>query len=151
MGGLFAVLMGMTLSLIGAGGSIMTVPILVYIIGLPATIATSYSLFIVGSTALVGAISYWRRGEIFIGKSLLFAGPALISVWYTRTIFLPSMPKLFLNVSLDHWIMLFFAFLIGTGVLLQNLTSLGDKGSLLANKGIKQNFQVQFSRCKYPP
>lgn len=112
LGGFFAVLMGMTLSLIGAGGSIMTVPILVYIIGLPATIATAYSLFIVGSTALVGAISYWRRGEIFLAKSLLFAFPALIAVWCTRTVFLPSMPKTILNVSLDHWIMLFFAFLM---------------------------------------
>lgn len=112
IGGIFAILMGMILSLIGAGGSIMTVPILVYILGLPATIATSYSLFIVGSTALVGAFTYWRRGEIFIQKSLMFAGPALIAVWCTRTIFLPAMPQMLLGVALDHWIMLLFSFLM---------------------------------------
>ena len=51
-----AILIGVTLGLIGAGGSILTVPVLVYIIGINPVLATAYSLFIVGTAAFVGAV-----------------------------------------------------------------------------------------------
>ena len=62
-----AVLMGMSLGLIGGGGSILTVPILVYLFGVNAELSTAYSLFIVGLTSLFGSFSHMRMG-IYIGK-----------------------------------------------------------------------------------
>lgn len=56
IGFLLAALVGISLGLIGSGGSILTVPILVYVMGVDPVLATAYSLFIVGSTALVGGV-----------------------------------------------------------------------------------------------
>ena len=56
VGFIFAAIVGVSLGLIGSGGSILTVPILVYIMGVNPVLATAYSLFIVGSTALVGGV-----------------------------------------------------------------------------------------------
>ena len=72
--------MGITLGLMGGGGSILTVPILVYLFSLSPTIATGYSLFVVGTTALIGSIMYIRKGEIDINVGLVFAIPSAIGV-----------------------------------------------------------------------
>jgi len=83
-GYILAVLMGTTLGLIGAGGSILTVPILVYFFKIPPLLATAYSLLIVGSTALIGALSYYRKNLVDIRSALIFIIPAMISVLITR-------------------------------------------------------------------
>ena len=62
LGYLASIFMGLSLGLIGGGGSILTVPILVYLFGTNPITATAYSLFIVGSTALVGGIVYLKKG-----------------------------------------------------------------------------------------
>ena len=72
--------MGATLSLLGAGGSILTMPILVYLFGIPAVEATSYSLLLVGLTALIGSIGYFRQGTIDLRTATIFGIPSVIGV-----------------------------------------------------------------------
>ena len=59
-----ALIVGIILGLLGSGGSILTVPILVYIMGINPVSATAYSLFVVGVSALVGAQRFFKNGEI---------------------------------------------------------------------------------------
>ena len=66
-------LIGVSLGLIGGGGSILTVPVLVYLFGIPPLLATSYSLFIVGATSLIGAVSNYRKGLVNLKAALFLA------------------------------------------------------------------------------
>jgi uncharacterized membrane protein YfcA len=91
--GYFAsILMGLTLGMIGGGGSILTVPILVYLFKVGAVTATAYSLFIVGLTALVGGASYLKKGEVDLKTGFLFAVPSFIGVYITRAYVVPNLP-----------------------------------------------------------
>jgi len=84
-------IMGMTLGLIGAGGSILTIPILVYLLATPFLMATSYSLVIVGSCALLATYRY--RHQIQYKHALFFAVPSLIGVFMTRSLLIPHLPS----------------------------------------------------------
>ena len=75
-----AVFIGITLGLIGGGGSILTVPVLVYIIGIEPVLATAYSLFVVGVSALTGTLKNLKRGNIDVKTGLVFAAPSFIGV-----------------------------------------------------------------------
>jgi len=97
-GYILAVLMGTTLGLIGAGGSILTVPILVYFFKIPPLLATAYSLLIVGSTALIGALSYYRKNLVDIRSALIFIIPAMTSVLITRAFIIPNLPEELVNI-----------------------------------------------------
>lgn len=88
-----AIIMGLSLGLIGGGGSILTVPILVYLFKVDALLATSYSLFIVGLTAFFGGISYFRKAEVDFKVGFIFATPSFIGVYLTRSYILPSIPE----------------------------------------------------------
>lgn len=88
-----ALLIGVSLGLIGGGGSILTVPILVYIFGVNPVLSTSYSLFIVGVSSIIGAISYFKKGQIHFKTAVVFAIPSLISVYLTRYYLLPYIPS----------------------------------------------------------
>ena len=79
-----ALLVGIVLGLIGGGGSILTVPILVYVMDVSPVTATAYSLFIVGISALVGAQRFYQRGDINFKFSLYFAIPSLLGVFFCR-------------------------------------------------------------------
>lgn len=94
-----ALLIGITLGLIGGGGSILTVPLLVYVFGIPGTQATGYSLLVVGSTAFVGALTYIKRKEIAFKEGVLFSLPAFLSVYLTRKIVIPSIPESVANLA----------------------------------------------------
>ncbi|MDQ3046803.1 MAG: sulfite exporter TauE/SafE family protein [Bacteroidota bacterium] len=87
-----AVLIGISLGLIGAGGSILTIPVLVYLIGIPAIHATSYSLFIVGAAALIGSLRYLRYNLICLKTVLVFGLPSVFSIFLTRKYILHSIP-----------------------------------------------------------
>ena len=67
-----AALIGISLGLIGAGGSILTVPVLVYLFSLSPSLATSYSLFIVGFTSLVGAYKNYKKGLVNFKTAFIF-------------------------------------------------------------------------------
>jgi len=118
-GYILSVVIGISLGLIGGGGSILTVPILVYLFGISATLATGYSLFIVGITALTGAVKYHRLGLIKLNKAFLFAIPSLASLVITRRFLLPAIPEVVwstpgFTITKDILIMTVFAILMVT-------------------------------------
>ncbi len=92
LGFLGAAIMGLTLGLIGGGGSILAVPILVYLFGIPGAQATYYSLFVVGLCAAVGSVPYAKRGLVQLGTGLLFFFPSVAGVMISRRLLLPSIP-----------------------------------------------------------
>jgi len=114
----FAVLLiGLTLGLIGAGGSILTVPVLVYIFGIGAELATSYSLFIVGLTALFGAVLMYRVNLVDCRTVLLFAPSSILGVYLVRLYGLPAIPDSLGMISSyeltkDGLILIVFSFLM---------------------------------------
>ena len=94
-----AAMIGISLGLIGGGGSILTVPILVYVMGISPLLATSYSLFIVGSTSLVGAFNNYRKGLVKVKIALLFGISSITTVFLTRKFVIPAIPKRILAVG----------------------------------------------------
>ncbi|ALL05143.1 permease [Pedobacter sp. PACM 27299] len=89
---LASALIGISLGLVGGGGSILTVPVLVYLFGVSPLLATSYSLFIVGSTSLVGAFQNYRNGHVQVKTALLFGLSSVTTVWLTRKFLIPVIP-----------------------------------------------------------
>ncbi|MDB0034574.1 sulfite exporter TauE/SafE family protein [Alphaproteobacteria bacterium] len=115
LGLLGAFVMGSVLSLLGAGGSILTMPVLVYLFSIPAVEATSYSLLIVGLTALLGSIGYFRQGTIDIKTAIIFGIPSILGVLLARYYLLPSIPnefKLGVFITKDFVIMFVFSVLM---------------------------------------
>jgi uncharacterized membrane protein YfcA len=92
LGYILAALVGISLGLIGSGGSILTVPILVYVMGVNPVLATAYSLFIVGATALVGGIQSARLGRVDFKTVLIFGVPSIAAVYLTRLFLIPMIP-----------------------------------------------------------
>lgn len=91
--GYFAsIFMGLSLGMIGGGGSILTVPILVYLFKIDPILATAYSLFIVGLTALVGGFGYLKKGEVDLKTGFIFAVPSFVGVYLTRAYVVPQLP-----------------------------------------------------------
>ncbi|WP_113663487.1 MULTISPECIES: sulfite exporter TauE/SafE family protein [Bacteroidota] len=88
-----SIFIGISLGLIGGGGSILTVPVLVYLFSLDAVLATAYSLFIVGSTSVVGSFSYFKKGLVSIKTALVFGIPSIASIFLTREYVLPAIPQ----------------------------------------------------------
>ena len=87
-----ALLIGISLGLIGGGGSILTVPVLVYAAGISPVMATAYSLFIVGSTSLVGAGNYFSKKLVHIPTAIVFSIPSFIAVYTVRRYVVPMIP-----------------------------------------------------------
>ena len=85
-GYLASVLIGVSLGLIGGGGSILTVPVLVYLFGIGTVQATVYSLFIVGVTSIAGSVSYFRKAVDF-KTVIIFGVPSVISVFLSRNFY----------------------------------------------------------------
>lgn len=114
LGYIASALIGIALGLIGGGGSILTVPVLVYLFAIEPTLATAYSLFIVGVTALVGSIRSAMNNLVDFRTAIVFAIPSFIAVYLTRRFVIPAIPdELFrvgaVTVTRDMGIMVFFA------------------------------------------
>lgn len=92
-GYILAVFVGITLGMLGSGGSILSVPILVYVMSIEPTLATAYSLFVIGTTSLVGGIHKAKQNLVDYKKVFLFGIPAVISVFITRKIIVPRIPS----------------------------------------------------------
>lgn len=93
MGYIAALFIGISLGLIGGGGSILTVPVLVYLFGINPVLSTSYSLFVVGSTSLVGAFNNYLKGLVRIKTALLFGLSSITTVFLTRKFLIPLIPE----------------------------------------------------------
>ena len=93
VGYLASLLIGISLGLIGGGGSILTVPVLVYLFGVDPVLATSYSLFIVGATSLVGAFPKYRHGLVNMKTAIIFGIPSIAAVYATRKFLVPLIPQ----------------------------------------------------------
>ena len=107
-------LIGISLGLIGGGGSILTVPVLVYLFHVEPTLATAYSLFIVGTTSLVGGVQSAMKNLVDIRTAVVFAIPSFIGVYLTRRYLVPLLPDDMFTlgsfiVTRDIAIMVFFA------------------------------------------
>ena len=93
LGYVLAVIVGISLGLIGSGGSILTVPILVYVMAVNPVLATAYSLFIVGSTALVGGVQSALQKKVDFKTVLIFGIPSIAAVYVTRMWLVPVIPN----------------------------------------------------------
>ena len=112
-----SLLIGISLGLIGGGGSILTVPVLVYLFGLQPLVATSYSLFVVGSTSLVGGINNLKKGLVNVKAALLFGSASITTVFATRKFLVPHIPKIIAsidgyNLTESFFLMVVFAVLM---------------------------------------
>lgn len=117
LGYIASLLIGISLGLIGGGGSILTLPVMVYLFGVSPVTATSYSLFVVGSTSLVGAAQQYKQGSVKIRTALLFAATSVATVFLTRKWLVPTIPEHIATVHgfvvTENWLtMILFAFLM---------------------------------------
>ena len=112
-----AVVIGLVLGLIGGGGSILTVPVFVYLFHINPVTATAYSLFLVGLTSLVGTVRNLRQKKVAVKTAVIFSIPAFLTVYATRAFVIPALPEVLIaykqfEVSKDLFIMLVFALIM---------------------------------------
>ncbi len=93
IGYIVSVFIGFLLGLLGGGGSILSIPILVYLFNVEPVLASAYSLFIVGATSLAGAIPKYRDHLVNIKTGILFGIPSIITIFSTRKWIVPSIPN----------------------------------------------------------
>jgi len=98
-GYLAALAIGLTLGLIGGGGSILTVPVLVYLFRIEPVLATAYSLFIVGATSLVGVVPKYRDGMVNLRTAVIFGIPSIAAVYATRKWLVPAIPDTIFSIG----------------------------------------------------
>lgn len=98
-GYLASLIIGVSLGLIGGGGSILTVPVLVYLFNVEPVMATAYSLFIVGTTSLAGVFPKYKAGEVNLKTALIFGIPSIAAVYLTRKIIVPAIPDELFSVG----------------------------------------------------
>lgn len=137
-------LIGISLGLIGGGGSIITIPVLVYLFHIEPTIATLYSLFIVGTTSLVGGIRSAVNKMVDFRSVVLFAIPSTLAVYFTRHYLLPHIPDTLFTVASfivtkNIGIMIFFSIVM----LFASLRMIRDKQSVL-NKTVTHRTNYLF-------
>ena len=109
-----AIVVGLVIGLAGGGGSILTVPIFVYVFGIPTLLATTYSLFVVGSTSLVGSVNHLLKKRVDLRVTGTFAVPSFVSVYLSRRYLVPALPDPLvqfgtLSVAKSDAMLLFFA------------------------------------------
>ena len=99
LGYVMALLIGLSLGLIGGGGSILAVPVLAYLFSYDEKVATAYSLFIVGSAALVGGLSQNKNKNVDWKTAIVFGMPAIIGVWIIRHYVVPILPDVLFSIE----------------------------------------------------
>lgn len=133
------VIIGISLGLIGAGGSMLTLPVLVYLLDISPVTSTAYSLFVVGLTSLVGALGYLGRGQVHLPTAGIFTIPSLLGVYWSRTYLLPLLPDSFLifnDVILTQNRILMICFSL--------LMCLAAVSMIRSKKSIHQRISVKF-------
>jgi uncharacterized membrane protein YfcA len=135
-----ALFIGLILGLTGGGGSILTVPILVYLLQFNPVTATAYSLFIVGTTSAFGTIQNFRKGIVELKTAVLFAIPSLIAVFLTRKFIVPAIPKVLFEssnfqITKEIFLMVLFAIVMSAAA----IPMLGKKTDPETNTAKKPN------------
>jgi uncharacterized membrane protein YfcA len=143
LGYIASVVIGISLGLIGGGGSILTVPVLVYLLGVEPVVATAYSLFIVGVTSLVGVFPKYKHGLVNLKTAMIFGIPSIAAVFFTRKFLVPLIPDhIFqignMEITKPVFIMVLFAVLM-----------LAASYSMIKN-GVKQTDQQEPQQFNYP-
>ncbi|MBC7522848.1 MAG: sulfite exporter TauE/SafE family protein [Flavobacterium sp.] len=141
LGYFLAILVGISLGLVGSGGSILSVPILVYILKVEPVLATAYSLFIVGTTALVGGIQKAIQKLVDFKKVILFGVPTVIAVFITRMLIIPIIPNIIklsatFSVSKSVLIMVIFA----NVMLFASIKMIRPMKPVIINDNLKLNY-----------
>ncbi|MBP0904895.1 sulfite exporter TauE/SafE family protein [Mariniflexile gromovii] len=114
LGFLGAFLIGVVLGLIGGGGSILTVPLLVYLLGYNPVVATAYSLFVVGTSSIIGVFKKHQKKLVDFKTGLAFSFPSFLAVYITRRFLVPNIPDVIFSsngfvITREIAIMVFFA------------------------------------------
>lgn len=117
-----AILVGVVLGLLGGGGSILSIPILVYFFGVEPVMASAYSLFIVGVTSFVGAIPKYREHLVNLRTGVMFGIPSIISIFITRKWIVPGIPDIIYQG--DGWMLSKRLLLLGLFAVLMVLASI---------------------------
>lgn len=99
IGYVLSICIGIVLGLLGGGGSILSIPILVYFFQMDAVLASAYSLFIVGITSFVGAVPKYKDHLVSIRAGLQFGIPSIIAIFATRKWLIPSIPEVIFQTS----------------------------------------------------
>ncbi|MFT4778152.1 MAG: putative membrane protein YfcA [Flavobacteriales bacterium] len=139
-----ALVIGIVLGLVGGGGSILTVPVLVYILAIEPVMATAYSLFVVGFAAAIGAFRNWQKGMVDVKTAIVFAIPAFIAVYASRRFLIPAIPDEIITLgdfllTKDIAIMVFFALIM----LLASVSMIRNKGAEVAEETeVKYNYPM---------
>ena len=144
LGFLGAFIIGMVLGLIGGGGSILTVPLLVYLLGYNPVVATAYSLFVVGTSSLFGVFKKHQKKLVDFKTGLAFSFPSFIAVYITRRYIVPNIPEEIFNingflVTKEIAIMVFFAI-----IMLAAAISMIKENKNVANTFVKQPYFKTF-------
>lgn len=127
--------MGITLGLVGAGGSILTIPILVYLLNVPVILATSYSLVVVGSTAFMGLLRY--RHHILFKKAIVFLIPSVLGVFAARYFMIPTLPHTIGSLPIDKaLVILLLIFMSAAGYFMIKNSPLDTKNHPPQNQNI---------------
>lgn len=92
-GYLSALLIGISLGLLGGGGAILSVPIFVYLFSVKPELATTYSMFVVGVASLIGFFSYFKKGLYNLKMGMLLAIPSFFAVNIVKRLIMPAIPQ----------------------------------------------------------
>lgn len=125
---LSALVVGFVMGLLGGGGSILTIPIFVYMFGIEPVLATAYSLFVVGSASTVGTFKNFQQKTIHLRIGLLFGIPSFIGTYITRRYILPNLPETLwsfgdFELSKDIFVMI----LLATMMLMASISMIRNK------------------------
>jgi hypothetical protein len=131
-GYLASALIGISLGLIGGGGSILTVPVLVYLFGIHPLLATSYSLFIVGTTSLIGSYNNFKNNLVSVKTALYFGAASIITVFLTRKFLVPNIPHHLFTVGGFEFSSSVFTMVLFAILMLAASISMIKNGNLIA-------------------
>ena len=117
IGYFFALIIGLVMGIIGGGGSILGVPVFVYIFKIGAVTATALSLFVVGTTSLIGSFGYMKQKLVNFKTALLFGIPSILGVVFSRRLVVPNLPEIIFNklgfvLTKDMFLLILFAILM---------------------------------------
>jgi uncharacterized membrane protein YfcA len=99
IGYILSIGIGVVLGLLGGGGSILCIPILVYLFQIDVVLASAYSLFIVGVTSFIGAIPKYKEHLVSVKAGLIFGVPSILSIFATRKWLIPAIPDIIFQTS----------------------------------------------------